>query len=251
MMKYSCKNKMKSLFPYLIFILIWEIGYVTLNDEIYLPSIVSVLNSLEEIIVKKDFGIVIYSSFIRTILSYILGVTLATILGMISISSNIFKSLFEPFNIIIRTIPNLVLILLVLIWFNKEYAPFILGLTITFPIIYEGVQNSILNIDIKIIDMIKIYDVNYKDKIKKIYIPTIKSYLSKIFISTFSLTFKIVIAGEVFAQPRFGIGSEIQIYKVNFNTAGIFAWIIIIIMISLLFEYGDVLIQRIWFRWFK
>lgn len=45
-----------------------------------------------------------------------------------------------------------------------------------------------------------------------------------ILISTFSLAFKVVIAGEVHGQPKYGIGAAVQIEKVNFNTVKIFAW---------------------------
>ena len=70
-----------------------------------------------------------------------------------------------------------------------------------------------------------------------------------ILISTFSLAFKVVIAGEVHGQPKYGIGTAVQIEKVNFNTVGIFAWIVIIAFISILFEYiNKKLLKRV-YRW--
>ena len=97
--------------------------------------------------------------------------------------------------------------------------------------------------------MCKIYKVPQKEKIKKIYIPVIKFYIMSILISTFSLAFKVVIAGEVHGQPKYGIGTAVQIEKVNFNTVGIFAWIVIIAFISILFEYiNKKLLKRV-YRW--
>ena len=70
-----------------------------------------------------------------------------------------------------------------------------------------------------------------------------------ILISTFSLAFKVVIAGEVHGQPKYGIGAAVQIEKVNFNTVKIFAWIVIIALISILFEYiNKKLLKRV-YRW--
>lgn len=76
-----------------------------------------------------------------------------------------------------------------------------------------------------------------------------KFYLMSIFVSTLSLTFKVVIAGEVHGQPKYGIGSQIQMEKVNFNTTGIFAWIIIIVFISLIFELINKKLNKITYRW--
>ena len=70
-----------------------------------------------------------------------------------------------------------------------------------------------------------------------------------IFVSTFSLAFKVVIAGEVHGQPKYGMGSQIQIEKVNFNTSGIFAWIIIIVLISLIFELINSILRKRVYRW--
>jgi NitT/TauT family transport system permease protein len=72
-----------------------------------------------------------------------------------------------------------------------------------------------------------------------------------IFVSTFSLTFKVVITGEVYGQPKFGIGSQIQLEKVNFNVSGIFAWIVIIVFISIVLEVINKLLNKKIYRWNK
>ena len=110
-------------------------------------------------------------------------------------------------------------------------------------------EDDLKNMDNKIIEMMKIYEVTWMDKIFKIYIPIIKFYFISIFVSTFSLTFKVVIAGEVHGQPKYGIGSAVQIEKINFNTSGIFAWIIIIAFISISLEIVNKLINKKLYRW--
>ena len=155
-----------------------------------------------------------------------------------------FEYMLKPLNSIIRTIPTLVLIVLALVWFDKDMAPFVVGFAVVFPIIFEGIRNSIVKFDKKIMDMTEIYEVGRMDKIIKIYLPLIKCYMMNIFISTFALTFKVVIAGVVHGQPKYGIGSQVQLEKVNFNTSGIFAWIIIIMIISVIFELINKLINK-------
>ena len=90
---------------------------------------------------------------------------------------------------------------------------------------------------------------NQIDKILKIYLPAIKFSLISILSSTISLAFKIVIAGEVYGQPLYGIGAMIQNEKVNFNTRAIFAWIIIIVIISSLLNLIEKLLLRRAFLW--
>ena len=173
----------------------------------------------------------------------------AFVLGIISNSLNIFKNFLTPLTSLARSIPNMVLIVLTLIWFSKESAPYIVVFIMIFPVLYDAILGSMKNIDKNILEMADLYKVSRKDKILNIYLPSIKFSLISILSSTISLGFKIVIAGEVYGQPLYGIGAMIQSEKVNFNTTAIFAWIIIIVIISSLLNLMEKIMLRRVFIW--
>jgi len=251
MMKYSWKSKLYTFISCLFFIGLWQLIAVITNNDIYIPRIQQVIEAIKIIFMEQDFLKVILSSFYRTILSYILALVFSMILGVLGAVYPFFQYLIQPINSFAKTIPTMVLVVLLLVWFDKDITPFAVGFAIIFPILYEGVRNGLMQIDKKIIDMTKIYEVSLKDKIKKIYFPVMKFYFMSIFVSTLSLTFKVVITGEVYGQPKFGIGSQIQLEKVNFNVAGIFAWIVIIVFISLFLEIINKLLKKRIYRWTK
>lgn len=251
MMKYSWKSKLYTLLSCVFFIGLWQLIAITINNDIYIPRVQQVIEAINIIFKDENFLKVIFSSFYRTILSYILAVVFSIILGVLGTVYPFFKYLMQPINSFAKTIPTMVFVVLLLVWFDKDITPFAVGFAIIFPILYEGVRNDLMQIDEKIINMTKIYEVSLKDKIKKIYLPVMKFYFMSIFVSTFSLTFKVVITGEVYGQPKFGMGSQIQLEKVNFNVSGIFAWIVIIIFISLLLEIINKLLKKKIYRWTK
>lgn len=251
MMKYSWKSKLYTLLSCIFFIGLWQLIAVIINNDIYIPKIQQVIESINSIFKEQNFFRTILSSFYRTMLSYILALVFAMILGILSVVYPFFRYLMQPINSFGKTIPTMVLVVLSLVWFDKDKTPFVVGFAIIFPILYEGIRNDLIQIDKKIIDMAKIYEVSIKDKIKRIYWPVIKFHLMGMLVSTFSLTFKVVIAGEVHGQPKFGIGSQIQLEKVNFNTSGIFAWIVIIVIISLILEAINKLLNEKTYRWIK
>ncbi|MGN0143366.1 MAG: ABC transporter permease [Clostridium sp.] len=248
MMKYTWKSKYL-LISCIFFISFWEVSAILMNNDIYLPRIECILKEVMNLIQDKNFYMYVSSSFSRSVVSYLYALILSVILGILSSVYPFFRYLTAPINSFIKTIPTLVLVVLALVWFDKDKAPFVVGFAIVFPILYEGIQNSILKIDKSILEMAEIYEVSMYDKITKIYIPAIKFYLINIFVSTLSLTFKVVIAGEVHGQPKYGIGSQIQLEKVNFNTTGIFAWIIIIVIISFIFEFINMSLNKRAYRW--
>lgn len=246
---YSWNKKKQVLLSTIMLLVIWEIVAIKINNDIYLPRIEDVILSIINIIKDATFIKNSLSSLYRTIISFSGALILSIILGVLSYMYPLFKNLLKPFNAIGKTIPTMILVLLALIWFNKDKAPFVVGFAIVFPILYEGIYSALKDIDKKVLDMCKVYNVSIKEKIKRIYIPVIKFYIMSILISTFSLAFKVVIAGEVHGQPKYGIGTAVQIEKVNFNTVGIFAWIVIIALISILFEYVNKKLLKIVYRW--
>lgn len=251
MMKYSWKSKLYTLISCLFFIGLWQVIAIIINNDIYIPKIQQVIEAIKLICMEQNFWKVILSSFYRTILSYILALVFSMILGILGAVYPFFRYLMQPVNSFAKTIPTMVLVVLLLVWFDKDITPFAVGFAIIFPVLYEGVRNSLVQIDKKIIDMTEMYEVSLKDKIKKIYVPIMKFYFMSIFVSTFSLTFKVVITGEVYGQPKFGIGSQIQLEKVNFNVSGIFAWIVIIVFISISLEIINYLLKKKIYRWNK
>ena len=231
------------------FLIIWQVLALIINNDIYIPTIGQTLNSLKEIISDKRFYLDVFFSISRTIISFIIAFLFALILGLLAYTFRTIRNLLKPLNALVQSIPNMVLIVLALIWFNKNNAPYIVGFTVVFPILYDSILGAMTGIDKSIIEMANIYNISTIDKILKIYLPSIVFRLVPIMISTLSLGFKVVIAGEVHGQPNYGIGTMIQIEKINFNTSGIFAWLVVILIISLVLELIKKFILRRAFVW--
>lgn len=243
------KNQVQVVLSCAILLFLWEIIALKINNDIYLPTLQQVFISMKEIVLEDRFILDVVSTISRCILSFFIALVVALILGIISNNLNIFKNFLTPITSLARSIPNMVLIVLTLIWFNKESAPYIVVFIMVFPVLYDAILGSMKSIDKGILEMAELYKISRKDKILNIYLPSIKFSLVSILSSTISLGFKIVIAGEVYGQPLYGIGAMIQSEKVNFNTTGIFAWIIIIVIISSILNLIEKFLLRRVFVW--
>ena len=243
------KNQVQVVLSCAILLFLWEIIALKINNDIYLPTLQQVFISMKEIVLEDRFILDVVSTISRCILSFFIALVVALILGIISNNLNIFKNFLTPITSLARSIPNMVLIVLTLIWFNKESAPYIVVFIMVFPVLYDAILESMKSIDKGILEMAELYKISRKDKILNIYLPSIKFSLVSILSSTISLGFKIVIAGEVYGQPLYGIGAMIQSEKVNFNTTGIFAWIIIIVIISSILNLIEKFLLRRVFVW--
>lgn len=234
--KVCFRDKIEVMMSCVMLLFLWQIIALKINNDIYLPTITQVLISMKEIVLSDRFYLDIIFSMSRCILSFISAILIALILSTLSYISRFIRNLLKPITVITKSIPTMIVIVLVLIWFDKNSSPFIIGFIIVFPILYDSILDSILNIDKGILEMANLYNIGLRNKALKIYLPSIKFRIISIIGSTFSLALKVIIAGEVYGQPKYGMGTQIQLEKINFNTSGIFAWIIIIIIISFVLE---------------
>ena len=237
MTQYSLKNKKYLIISVSIIMLVWQVVAISVGNGLLLPSFFDVLADIYKIIIKGDFISLIFSSIFRCVKSFIISLFIASILSTLSYFNKLIYNLLYPIIVFIKAVPTMAFIVLVLIWTSKDYAPIIIGIIISFPIFYDTILNSLLDIDKGLLHMCKVYRISKTDKIIAIIIPIISMEIRKVLASTLSLIFKVVISGEVYAQPKYGIGSIIQFEKMQLNTSTIIAWMIIITVIVYFFEF--------------
>ncbi|MBD7913718.1 ABC transporter permease [Clostridium sp. Sa3CUN1] len=236
-MKTSSMKDNKLIFiSIILIILLWGVLANVINNDIYLPRINKVLKEIVVIVIKNDFIKNIGYSLLRGGASFFIALVLAIFLGIVSGFNKIAYNFFYPINSILKSIPTIAFILIALIWVNKNYAPYLIGIVIAFPILYESVINSILNSNKNLEEMMNSFNLGFLTKLFNLHIQFIIISISQIATSVFSLVFKVVIAGEVFGQPNYGIGTAIQKEKINFSTSGIFAWIIIVAVLCFIID---------------
>lgn len=233
----SLKNKYYLMISIAIILIVWQIVAIIINNSLLLPSFFDILNDLVHIIFSKNFLILVGSSMYRCIQSFIISIVIAILLAILSYYSKFIYNFSYIVLVFIKSVPTMAFIILILIWTSKEFAPIIIGIMISLPIFYDVIINTLINIDKELINMCKIYNIPLLDRIKTIIIPVVFIAIEKVVSSTLSLVFKVVISGEVYSQPQYGIGSIIQLEKINLNTSAIIAWMLIITMIVYSFDF--------------
>ena len=237
MKRFSIENRRLSIIAKAIVIIIWIVLSKIIDNEVIFPGVKSTIIELFRIIKNPGFISIIKHTILRSFTGFLISLTIAIIMGILASISDFIYYLTKPILNLLTSTPTMAIIILALIWLDNEIVPMFVGFIMVFPILYETVLNGILNIDENIIQMAKVFKVRKITIIKDIFIPSIFYNLSMVFTSALGINMKMVIAGEVLSQPRYAIGSNLQLQKTYLNTAGVFAWIIIILLISKIFKY--------------
>lgn len=237
MKTYILKDRKLSIISKIFIIIIWIILSKLVNNQVIIPSVQSTFISIVEIFKDPNFLNIIKYTLFRTIFGLLISLSLAILTGILSSLSKFVYNFMDPILKFLNSIPTIAIIILALIWLNNQLVPMFVGFIMVFPILFESVLNSIINVDKNIIEMAHLYKVNKITILKDIYIPNILFNLSSILNTVLGINLKMVIAGEVLAQPKYAIGTNLQLQRMYLNTSGVFAWIVIILLISGVFNY--------------
>ena len=88
----------------------------------------------------------------------------------------------------------------------------------------------------KMLQMADLFRFSFRKRFLYIWLPAIKPYLLSGVSIALGMAWKSGIAAEVIGIPRNSIGENLYLAKAYFNTTDLFAWTVIIVLISLLFE---------------
>ena len=234
-MKGFTLNKHKAL-GLITLIIIWTLSHIIIGNSVVLPSPIETTIAFKEIIISPNFVITILTTLSRIMISFLIGLVLALVLGIISAINQWFYDFLSPVISLFKIVPTMAIVILALIWLTNQRAPILITIIIVLPILYEAVIKGIKNIDPNILSMTGVYQVSTGDIIKYIYIPSILNNIMAIFSSAMGLCLKIVIGGEVLGQPSNSIGTSIQTEKMYLNTAGVLGWIIILVILSFVID---------------
>jgi len=150
-------------------IILWKIISIWVGKEIIIPSPENTLERLIFIIKADNFIPSIINTLTRTVLGFLFAFILAIVLGMLSGFFKPVYYLLRPVVLINKAIPTMSVILIALIWLKSELSPILVGFLVIFPILYSSVILGIRNVDIKLIEMVKMYKLSNVKIIKDIY----------------------------------------------------------------------------------
>ncbi|MGF7184310.1 NitT/TauT family transport system permease protein [Desulfitispora alkaliphila] len=235
----TIKDRKKGLNKFLVFlfwIAVWQILYLIIQRDIYVPSPFDVFNRLNELIFMLSFWETVFSSIYRVIMGMLLSIVFGVVFGILASLNSYIFDLLNPLVSAIKSTPVISFIIIALIWFSSSNVPIFICFLMCFPIIWTNVVEGIRNVDKKLLEMADVYRVNRWLVLREIYLPSITPYFTAATITALGLGWKVSVAAEVLSHPRNGIGTHLYSAKVYLDSVDLFAWTLVVIILSILFE---------------
>lgn len=218
-------------------IMLWWLIYVIVDHNLILPSPIDVLLTLWRLCTSGETYRVMGLSLVRLFISVITASLLGIGLGIIAGIKKKVSYFIKPYMTILRTLPIISIAVIILILVGFSLAPYVMTFMMVFPIVYQATENGISNIDQSYID---IYHLEHHDSLlalKMLYLPLIKPYIILSLFQSLGLGLKVLVMSEYISQTKHSIGNSLYMSKTFLNYHEVFAWTILLIMISGLCEW--------------
>ncbi|MBQ9534898.1 MAG: ABC transporter permease subunit [Clostridia bacterium] len=217
-------------------LVLWQCASMLLAQPLLLVSPLSVLRRLAVIWLEAGFWQTLAFSFFRIVagflLAFVLGVLLAVLAGRLRAA----EVLLRPLMATVKSVPVASFIIISLIWLTAARLSIFISFLMVLPIIYSNVLQGIKSTDARMLEMAQLYKVPWRRRLLYIYMPQVRPFLLSACSVALGISWKSGIAAEVIGIPNGSIGEMLYESKVYFKTADLFAWTVVIILASLLFE---------------
>ena len=220
----------------LAWLVIWQTCAALTDSELLLPSPLVTLRAICRLATEKSF----YADAARTIarcmiamlLSFGAGITAALAAYRHDVARDFLKL---PVNFF-KSVPVMAIIIYVILLASSNWVAIIVCFMMCFPIVYTNVLCGLDSVTAEYLELAEICRLTEKQKRQLIYLPAIWQDISAALRLVCGISWKAVIAAEVLSIPDFSLGYEMMNAKYYLETDKLFAYIIAIVALSLLFE---------------
>lgn len=217
-------------------LLLWIIGTSNLKTNLLIPTIDKTLKAFFSLITSRGTHYALFKLILSVLVGLLLGSTVGIITGILAFH---FKGVYyfsKGFIVFFRTVPKISIILIIIIVFGYRLSGYISLLLIIIPIAFDTVITGLSQINSDYYDVFKLEGGDFFETLSYLYLPFLKDYIILILIQGIGFGIKVMIMSDYLILTKNSIGAKLFWARSNLEYDYVFAWTIIIIIISIIFD---------------
>ena len=215
---------------------LWFLLYFTVANSYVIPSPITVIKESFLNLISPAFYAHLTSTLLRVVFALMLSFTLGVFLAILSHSFASVERILLPVVSVIRSLPVLAILLIILVFTARSFAPVIVCVLSLFPIVYSHTLTYLSSIDCKQREMLKIYKVPLKTQIFSVYLKGYLPLFVKELTSLFSFSLKLVVSAEILASVYQSIGGDVYQASIYANVTQMFSLTLLVCLLGIIVE---------------
>jgi len=215
---------------------VWQAAALAVHRDFLLASPMQVARTLVALVPTGDFWATIGWSLGRIALGFTGAAVLGAALAISSAAWPVARALWEPAIAAIRSAPVVSFIILLLLWTDSSHLPVFTSLLMVLPVMYANVLQGIAQRDKAMLEAAAVFRVPFRRRLVAIDVPAALPFLAAATRVGVGLAWKSGVAAEVIGVATGSIGERLYEAKVFLSSTDLFAWTIVIVVLSVACE---------------
>lgn len=220
----------------LFWLIVWEVADHVIDNRLVLAGPIRTLQALAEQVVKSGFWAICAASFVRIAAGFFLSFFCGLALAVASYRWRVLRAFVEPVVSLLRTIPVVSFMIMLLIWVGNQMLTVYLAFLIVLPLIYTNTLTGLESVDRQMLEMARVYGLSKWRTFMYVYRPALMPFLTSSCKISLGMSWKSGIMAEVLATPKPSIGKEMSTARTFLDTPDLFAWTVVVMLLSVAFE---------------
>ena len=155
-------------------------------------------------------------------------------LGLVQGRSPFFRTLLRPLMILLRSIPMIVMTVIIMVLTKYEKVPLIATSLMLIPLISEATCEGFLRIEPELVDVYRMNSGFTPRVLFRVYLPLMAGYLKQAYINAVGMGIKLTVTTEYLVQARDTLGKAVYSSSYFNEYAEIYAYALIMIFLVVL-----------------
>ncbi len=203
---------------------VWEVADRLIGNRLVLAGPIRTLEALAAQVAKPNFWVISLAS------------TAGVLLALVAYRMRIVRDFVDPIISLLRTLPIVSFIIMLLIWVGPQNLTMFLAFFIVLPLIYTNVLSGFESVDPQMLEMARVFRLSPWRTFMYVYRPAVMPFLASSCKISLGMSWKSGIMAEVLAMPDPSIGKQMNTARTFLNTPDLFAWTVVVMILSLAFE---------------
>lgn len=249
--RFNPKSRLAKLFASLLALLVWQLAAVLMNNRLLLVGPVQVAGRLWTLARTGEFWGAVFFTFSRITLGFLLAFCLALLLAAVSARFPLAETLLHPYLAAVKTVPVASFIVIALLWLSGRRLSIFISFLMVLPVLYSNFLQGIRGADGKLLEMARVFRMSGWNRLRCVYLPALEPYCLSGCRSALGLCWKAGVAAEVIGVCGGSVGGMLYDAKVYLEIGDLFAWTLVIVLISVGFEWAFTRVLSQLLKWME
>lgn len=230
-------------------LVLWQLIALSADNDLLLAAPFDTGRALVSLLGEGSFYLIVGKSLLRIASGFLAGFALAALLAVCSRRMPLAEEILSPLMTLMKAVPVASFAVLLLIWWGSSFLAVAVCFTVVLPNLYINLLEGMKSADIRMLEMAQVFRLPFWNRCLYIYRPALRPFLYSGLKLSLGMCWKSGVAAEVIGTPDFSVGERLYLSKVYLDTADVFAWTAVVILLSLLFEKAVLWLAELFFAW--